>query len=372
MSRRIRWLRCDRFPRRALGQSRLLRGERVWVKVGAGGEPASPARDGRVDILYKPGGKVYRAGARNLAADPDPEDAERRRGGAVAARRRRRPRRPARQARAAAARPLPKDAIIVYTDGACTGNPGPMGIGVVILDGGKRRELSRVPGRRHQQHRRADRDRARARGGARAIARWSSTPTRPTRSASSARAGRPRPTRSWSRACASWRAEFNDLRLVKVAGHAGVPENERATSWPATPSSSAAERAMRRARAGPRRRDDPVGLDLHRHQGHRARRAADALPGVPLRRRRGGDARALRQADPRARRAHRRRRRSSACSTRSGSCCRCSGRSTPRRRSRRSSRRSTRRWCRWSAFALYRTRPTHAAARRRWCSRPSG
>ena len=32
--------------------------------------------------------------------------------------------------------------IIIYTDGACHGNPGPGGYGVVLLHGGRRRELS--------------------------------------------------------------------------------------------------------------------------------------------------------------------------------------------------------------------------------------
>ena len=32
--------------------------------------------------------------------------------------------------------------IIAYTDGACSGNPGPAGIGVVLVCGDKRREIS--------------------------------------------------------------------------------------------------------------------------------------------------------------------------------------------------------------------------------------
>lgn len=32
--------------------------------------------------------------------------------------------------------------IIIYTDGACIGNPGPGGYGAVILDGGMRKEIS--------------------------------------------------------------------------------------------------------------------------------------------------------------------------------------------------------------------------------------
>lgn len=36
----------------------------------------------------------------------------------------------------------PKRHVIIYTDGACTGNPGPGGYGVVLMYGGHRRELS--------------------------------------------------------------------------------------------------------------------------------------------------------------------------------------------------------------------------------------
>jgi ribonuclease HI len=34
------------------------------------------------------------------------------------------------------------DRVVIYTDGACTGNPGPGGYGVVLQNGGKRTELS--------------------------------------------------------------------------------------------------------------------------------------------------------------------------------------------------------------------------------------
>ena len=35
-----------------------------------------------------------------------------------------------------------KDTIVIYTDGACTGNPGAGGYGAVIIDGDRRQELS--------------------------------------------------------------------------------------------------------------------------------------------------------------------------------------------------------------------------------------
>ena len=34
------------------------------------------------------------------------------------------------------------DPIIAYTDGACSGNPGPAGVGVVLVCGDKRKEIS--------------------------------------------------------------------------------------------------------------------------------------------------------------------------------------------------------------------------------------
>src|SRR5690349_17219289 len=111
--------------------SRLLRGDRVWIKVSAAGEPQAGS-DGRVDVLYKKGGKVYRAALRNLSPDPEPTTL------------------PDEEAAPAGPAPdkkqLPADAVIVYTDGACTGNPGPMGIGVVISDGKERREISEYLG----------------------------------------------------------------------------------------------------------------------------------------------------------------------------------------------------------------------------------
>lgn len=43
-------------------------------------------------------------------------------------------------------KPLPANAVVAYTDGACSGNPGPAGVGVVLIDGKERRELSEYLG----------------------------------------------------------------------------------------------------------------------------------------------------------------------------------------------------------------------------------
>ncbi len=120
--------------------------------------------------------------------------------------------------------------IHVYTDGACTGNPGPMGIGVVILDTSPestgRRELSLYLGM-----------------GTNNIAELTAIQR------GLADLPRDRPVIIYSDSAYSigvlslgWRAkanqelianmrrqlgEFKRVSFIKVAGHAGIPENER-------------------------------------------------------------------------------------------------------------------------------------------------
>lgn len=129
-----------------------LRGAKVLARCDAQGRLR--ADGGRVEIRYKPtDGRAYRAGAANLSpiagAAVLPDDhcapaepvasaegrASRRSGGSKA------------KKAPAAAPHHPDGAIIVYADGACSGNPGPAGLGVVILDGDTRRELSEFLGR---------------------------------------------------------------------------------------------------------------------------------------------------------------------------------------------------------------------------------
>jgi ribonuclease HI len=199
--------------------SRRLRGERIWVKLNVRGEPAA-GPDGRVDIRYKPGGKVYRAGVRNLEPDPEPaklSDAE-----AAGPS----PSPGTAAGESAAGAPALRDAVVVYTDGACTGNPGPMGVGVVILDGKERKEVSEYLG--HGTNNIAELT---------AIVRALEICPRDRTivlHADSAYAlgllGKNWKAKANQALVERMRAlarEFRDLRLVKVAGHAGVSENER-------------------------------------------------------------------------------------------------------------------------------------------------
>jgi ribonuclease HI len=152
-----------------------LRGQVVYAEATASGELA--AKGGRVEIRFKAAadggdppssGKQYLAATANLtllapgeATDPPPASKPRRtktadaaspaEGGVHPKRARKKP--------AAAVEPdphgeLPEEphaaskgaSIIVYTDGACTGNPGPAGLGVVVVGDAGHEELSEYLG----------------------------------------------------------------------------------------------------------------------------------------------------------------------------------------------------------------------------------
>ena len=114
-----------------------FKGQKVYARVGDDGEPV--VQEHRVEIRYKPEDpRSYRAAASHIS----PVD-----GGAVvhdanspgsAHAKARTDRRPPKQPQA----PDPPGTIVVYTDGACSGNPGPAGWGVLLRYEGHSRELS--------------------------------------------------------------------------------------------------------------------------------------------------------------------------------------------------------------------------------------
>jgi len=129
----------------------MLRGQKIYAKAKADG--TLDAVGGRVEIRYKPNdGRVYQAGSRNLEIVPggelmpdetcgeaapaptkpqDPPQAGRPRGATRTERSAERKEKAAASALAPGA--VPKDAYTVYADGACSGNPGPAGLGIVIV-----------------------------------------------------------------------------------------------------------------------------------------------------------------------------------------------------------------------------------------------
>lgn len=198
-------------------QPHRLRDTDVWARVDASGALVADS-DGRVEIVYKAvdGAKVYRAGSRNLsklpgeplsftAGEPAPTSVKK-------------------------ADAPPANAIHVWTDGACSGNPGPAGIGVVIVDGKDTKEISEYLGE-----------------GTNNIAELTAIlrglenvpvemrKERPVVVYSDSQYSIGLLTQNWKAKAnvelvAELRAlakQFKDLRFVKVLGHSGIPLNER-------------------------------------------------------------------------------------------------------------------------------------------------
>lgn len=135
---------------------------KVYARVDEQGKPRT--QKGLVEIRYQIAGKSYQASAANLAplpegpepliADDDPRAVSGTEAGAAAsaalassvaapapAARRASPAKPT-----AAAEALPAERVEIYADGACSGNPGPAGLGVHLLFRGEIKELSEYLG----------------------------------------------------------------------------------------------------------------------------------------------------------------------------------------------------------------------------------
>ena len=115
----------------------------------------------------------------------------------------------------------------MWTDGACTGNPGPAGLGVVIIDGGHARELSEYLGEGTNNIAELTAilrgleevtDKAAAGGRLLGLAVLDWPADQELEGEEERRAGR-----QAARAVAG----VHRPRFVKVAGHSGIPLNER-------------------------------------------------------------------------------------------------------------------------------------------------
>jgi ribonuclease HI len=112
-----------------------LRGQRVYARANTLGQ--LEVQGGRVEIRYKPTDtKAYQAAARNLEdVDPTPLPEDTCVAAAEAGSRETTSGSKGKGAATtgAPAAAIPKDAVIAYTDGACSGNPGPAGWGAVLV-----------------------------------------------------------------------------------------------------------------------------------------------------------------------------------------------------------------------------------------------
>ena len=127
----------------------LLRGQKVLARAKADG--SLDAQGGRVEVRYRPNdGRAYQAAARNLElvpgeallpddacapaeAAPPKTDANKKAASTSTKEGRSAERKSAAAAKALAPGAVPAGAWCVYADGACSGNPGPAGLGIVLV-----------------------------------------------------------------------------------------------------------------------------------------------------------------------------------------------------------------------------------------------
>jgi ribonuclease HI len=126
-----------------------LRNQKVLARCDEDG--ALVENGGRVEIRYKPNdGRAYRAAKRNLEPGGGDLLPDEHCGPAEVPESKPAKKATKKKKSAAPTGPpptAPRDGeVLVYADGACSGNPGPAGLGVVRLDRGGRRELSEYLG----------------------------------------------------------------------------------------------------------------------------------------------------------------------------------------------------------------------------------
>jgi ribonuclease HI len=202
--------------------------QRVFVRADETGRLVLDA-DGRAEMKYRETDpKSYRPGPGNLLPDGDGPAPTTVRAPAA-------PKSKPRKRAAPVDSSVPSaagGAIEIWTDGACSGNPGPMGIGVVVIDGDTRKELGEYLG-----------------SGTNNIAELVAIERGIMLAVELAGDEGSRAMRVYSDSSYAigllekgWKAKANQdlvarirelvatvprLSFVKVAGHAGVPENER-------------------------------------------------------------------------------------------------------------------------------------------------
>lgn len=127
-----------------------LRGATVFARCDEGGE--LDVQGGRVEIRYRAGdGKAYQASPRNLKPSGDATIFEDDHCGPATAKPATKKKSGSKKATKKSAGGKPPEApkgeeVLVYCDGACSGNPGPAGLGVVMLFDDRWNELSEFLG----------------------------------------------------------------------------------------------------------------------------------------------------------------------------------------------------------------------------------
>jgi ribonuclease HI len=246
----------------------ILRGKTVYARTDAAGGLVADGK-GLVEVRYgRNDGRAYSARPSNLVvtdstllpddtcgsaevAPPKPRPGAKApgagaRAGAGA--------RPSSGAGSPASPPADPTSVIAYTDGACSGNPGPAGLGVVVVDGGVTTELSEYLGLTTNNVAELT---AIARALDQVAARERSVQIHTDSQYAIGVLSKGWKAKANGDLVAAIKAELSHrprVRLVYVPGHAGVPLNERADEL--------ARQAV--ANRGPRVRAGVAGGDVAR------------------------------------------------------------------------------------------------------------
>jgi ribonuclease HI len=129
---------------------------------------------------------------------------------------------------ASPADPPENTAVVIYTDGASSGNPGPSGIGIVMAYKGRKKEISRHIG--NSTNNIAELEAIRT---ALSALKTTHIPVRLYTDSAYAvgllqQGWRARKNQELVEEIRTLLKRFRDIRIIKVAGHSGVPENEQA------------------------------------------------------------------------------------------------------------------------------------------------
>jgi ribonuclease HI len=217
----------------------LLRGTRVLARCDAAGALTEVA--GKVEIRYRPkDGKAYHALARNLelvkseGVLPDDHCSEAREPSDSAGKKSASDGKKSASTGAkktgakAPEQAISGEHVIAYTDGACSGNPGPAGLGVVLLHGRERRELSEYLGT-------GTNNIAELTAILRALEAHRGSPLPLVVHTDSqyaigvlSKGWKPKVNQALIASIKECMGQVRPLKLVYVPGHAGVPLNERA------------------------------------------------------------------------------------------------------------------------------------------------
>ncbi len=198
-----------------------FKGNKVWVPAGPDGTPL--AVNGKVKIKYNlKQDYEYQVKLENLSPEEEAVPA-RKKGGA--------PQKASGKARGKSKdqpleADLPENCIRIYTDGASSGNPGPAGIGVLLMYKDHKKEISRSIGR-------ATNNVAELTAIKAALEHLKRTdlPVRIFTDSSYSlgllsKGWKPKKNQDLVEEIKQLMTRFRDLNFIKVKGHAGIKENE--------------------------------------------------------------------------------------------------------------------------------------------------